>query len=100
MTRTQELVAAHVYENEEAVIQDALRRLLRSRPDARIKLAVYRYRTEQVSLARAAALAGVSWAEMREILLEEGVLLRLGPETVAEARHEVQVLVDYMKADV
>jgi predicted HTH domain antitoxin len=38
----------------------------------------------EISLAKAAELAGVSWERMREILLSRGVQLRLGPETEEE----------------
>lgn len=90
-----DLVQARLYDSEDDVIRDALRHLLRARPEARIQLAVHRYQTEGLSLARAASLAGVSWAQMKEILLEKGVQPRLGPETVAEAQDEAEVLRDY-----
>ncbi len=92
MFNTEEFVNAQLYQSEEAVIQDALRHLLRSRPELRIQLAVYRYRTQDISLAKAAGLAGVSWMQMKEILSERGVRLRLGPETADEAREEVEAL--------
>ncbi|MGC9393785.1 MAG: UPF0175 family protein [Anaerolineae bacterium] len=94
MLNVQDLVAAHLYASEEAVIQDAVRLLLRERSDLRIGLAIYRYEHEDISLAKAAALAGVSWPQMREILVERGVQPRLGPETLEEARAEAQVLRD------
>lgn len=34
--------------------------------------------TEDISLAKAASLAGVSWAQMRDILVEQGIQPRLG----------------------
>ncbi len=92
MSITQDLVAARLYENEDAVVSDALRHLLRARPDLRISLAVYRYQRQELSLAKAAALAGVSWPQMREILIERGVSLALGPETIEEAAEDVEVL--------
>lgn len=92
MLNVRDLVAAHLYASEEAVIQDAMRLLLRERSDVRIGLAIYRYEHEDISLAKAAALAGVSWPQMREILIERGVQPRLGPETLEEARAEVQAL--------
>ncbi len=95
MVDTRTFVDARLYESEEAVIQDALRHLLRARPELRVSLAVYRYQTEDISLAKAASLAGVSWAQMRDILLERGVQPRLGPESVEEAVQEVQALRDY-----
>ena len=90
-----DLVQAKLYGSEEEVIRDALRHLLRARPEARLRLAVHRYETEDISLARAAEIAGVSWAQMREILLESGARPRLGLETVKEAEDEVQALRDF-----
>lgn len=91
-----DLVEARLYDDEAAVIQDALRHLLRARPEARIQLAVHRYQTEELSLARAAELAGVSWAQMREILVEKGVSPKLGPESPEDAEAEVRTLGDFL----
>jgi predicted HTH domain antitoxin len=94
-TEARDLVRARLYGSEEEVVRDALRHLLRARPDARVHVAVHRYQTEGLSLAKAADLAGVSWAQMREILLEKGVQPRLGPETLQEAEEEAQALRDF-----
>ena len=94
-TDARDLVRARLYGSEEEVVRDALRHLLRARPDARIHVAVSRYQTEGLSVAKAADLAGVSWAQMREILLEKGVQPRLGAETLQEAEEEAQVLRDF-----
>ncbi len=91
-----DLVRARLYGSEEEVVQDALRHLLRARPEARLELAVHRYQSEDLSLAKAAELAGVSWAQMREILVEKGVPARLGPETVEEAEAEARSLRDFL----
>lgn len=91
-----DFVEARLYENEDEVIRDALRHLLRARPEARIQLAVHRYQTEELSLAKAADLAGVSWAQMRDVLREKGVSLKLGPETIEEAEKEVSALRDFL----
>jgi hypothetical protein len=37
-------------------------------------------------------LAGVSWAQMKQVLLERGLQPRLGPETQEEAGQEVATL--------
>jgi len=94
-TDARDLVRARLYGSEEEVVRDALRHLLRARPDARIHVAVSRYQAEGLSLAKAADLAGVSWAQMREILLEKGVQPRLGAETLQEAEEEIQALRDF-----
>ena len=97
MVQARDFVDAKLYETEEDVIQDALRHLLRARPELRIHLAVYRYTTESLSLATAASLAEVSWAQMKDILIERHIQPRLGAETVAEAEQEVQTLRAYFQ---
>lgn len=57
----------------------------------RVRLAVHRYVADDLSLAKAASLAAVSWAQMRDVLLEQGVQLRLGPDSVEEAIEEADV---------
>lgn len=96
MFQVQDFVKARLYKNQDAVIQDALRHLLRGRPDLKIQLAVYRYQQESLSLAKAAELAGVSWWQMRDILLEQGIDPALGSSTVEEAQAEVDQLRDYL----
>jgi predicted HTH domain antitoxin len=93
MLKVQDFVEARLYDSEDEVIQDALRHLLRIRPDLRIQLAVYRYQTEGLSLAIAASMAGVSWAQMKDILMEHGIQVR----TVEEAAEEAQVLREYFQ---
>lgn len=96
MLQVEDFVKANLYDNEEAVIQDALRHLLRGRPELRIRLAIYRYQQEKLSLAKAAEVAGVSWAQMRDILLERGIDPALGPANLEEAQAEVVQLRDYL----
>jgi predicted HTH domain antitoxin len=95
--KARDFVEARLYNSEEDVIQDGLRHLLRARPELRIQLAIHRYQTENLSLAKAASLAGVSWAQLKDILLEHGIQPRLGPETLDEAEKEVQSLRDYFQ---
>jgi predicted HTH domain antitoxin len=98
MLSIQDFLDARLYDSEEDVIQDALRHLLRSRADLRIQLAVHRYQTEEISLAKAASLAGVSWAQMKDILLEQGIQPRLGAETTDDAQQEIEALRAYFEA--
>ena len=63
-----------------------------------IDIAVQKYITDSYSVAAAAALAGVPFDQMKEILAERGVVLRLGPETLDEAREELNSL-RRMRAD-
>jgi len=86
----QSLVDAKLYPNQEAVIQDALRSLLHEKPHLRIELAIRSYRDHEISLARAAQLARISFDRMKELLVKRGVQVHLGPEDEEEARREVE----------
>ena len=66
--------------------------LWQERPLLRLDWAVYQYRTQQISLARGAALAGVSFDRFKEILIKRGVHPKLGPESLDEAKHELKVI--------
>ena len=86
-----DLVAAGLYESEDAVVGEALASLLESRPELRIPLAVHVYaHDERWSVGGAADLAGVTRWEMMDILEQHGVKPRIGPATIEEARAEVE----------
>jgi predicted HTH domain antitoxin len=85
-----DFVDVDLYPDEESVVRDALRSLLRTRPEMRLELAVRRYEAEEdLSLAKAASIAGVSFDQMKEILAERGIPLRLGPGSVEEAQADI-----------
>ncbi len=92
-----DLVAAQLYTNESDANQEAISHLLRNRPELRIALAVHSYRTNpMLTLAQAAAMAGVSLERIKEILLIQGVPLRLGPATIAEAAAEISTMESWL----
>jgi predicted HTH domain antitoxin len=43
-------------------------------------------------LAKAAHLAGVSWAQMKDILIERDISPQLGVETLDEAKEDIKAL--------
>ena len=88
------LVQAGLYTDEQSVIQEAMRVLWQERPNLRIEWAIYEYQTQPISLAKAAALAGVCFDRMKELLVQRGIQPRLGPETIAEAHSEYEVLLN------
>ena len=61
------------YENRDELLDDAVRSLLRRRPELRTELAVLKFREGVVSRNRAAEIAGLSTAEFSELLAERGV---------------------------
>lgn len=86
------LVGAGLYPDESSVIQEAMRILWQEKPQLRIEWAVYQYQTEDISLAKTAAIANISFDQMKQILIERGIQPRLGPETVTEAGEELTAL--------
>ena len=98
--RVQDLVEAGLYESEIQAVQEALRYFLQERPELRLQVALHRYRTdEELTLARAAALAGVSLERMKELLDRHGIPLRLGPASIQEAQDEWTRLESWADAD-
>lgn len=86
------LVQAGLYPDEMTVIQEAMRALWHEHPLLRIDWAIYQYQTQDISLAKAAALANVCFDRMKELLVQRGIQPRLGPETLEEARKELEAL--------
>ena len=75
----QELVRSGIYPNTDVALQEALRVLWQARPAIRIDVAVHHYRTDRLSVARSAALAGVSFDQMKEILAVRARTCALDP---------------------
>ena len=92
MVTPKELVQAGLYPDEKTVIEEAIRILWQERPQLRIDWAIHQYRTRDISLGKAAALAGVSFDRMKELLMRRGIQPRLGPETIEEAREEIEII--------
>lgn len=92
MLQPQTLVNARLYPNQDAVVQDALRSLLQAKPQLRVELAIYRYQTEAISLAKAAHLAGLSFDSFKALLVQRGLQPRLGPADEQDARQEIAAL--------
>ncbi len=82
------LVGAGLYQSEEEVIRDAMNCLLQTHPDYKLKIAMYRYQTEEITLGKAAEIAGVSMETIKRFLMKNGMRPRLGPETIEEARRD------------
>lgn len=59
-------------------------------PDDDLALAVGRYVLDDISLGRAAELAGVSRWKMIDVLREHGIEPRIGPQSVEEAKAEAE----------
>jgi predicted HTH domain antitoxin len=87
-------VKAGIFENKSDAIRHVLREYFEENANARIAAAVSLYEDKEITLGTAARLADVNRFEMRDILREEGVELRLGPEDMAAARGEIDAARD------
>ena len=67
------IAAVGGYEDADDVLEDAVRELLRRRPELRTSLAVEKYRAGDVSLNRAAELAGTSTENFKAELSDRGI---------------------------
>ena len=82
-------IRAGIFENKSDAIRHVLREYFEGNQEARIAAAVSLYDDGDITLGTAARLAGVDRFEMRDILREEGIELRIGPEDMAAAREEI-----------
>jgi predicted HTH domain antitoxin len=80
----EQLVKARLFPDQQAVVRSAMRALFQIQPGVRQQMIVSAYTAGDVSLGKAAELMGVSHAEMKDILVESGVEVHLGPRTVEE----------------
>lgn len=83
-------VRAGIFENKSDAIRHVLREYFEENQNARVAAAVSLYEGGEITLGTAARLAGVNRFEMRDILREEGVELRFGPEDMDAARDEIE----------
>ncbi|MCW1968272.1 MAG: UPF0175 family protein [Anaerolineae bacterium] len=86
-----DLVEAGIYVSEADAIHNAMRSLWNAQPAIRIQFAIHRYQHENLSIAKAAQLAGISFDRMKEILAERD-LLKLEPSQLAQALDDVASL--------
>lgn len=84
-------IEAGVFENKSDAIRHALREYFKDDEDARISAAVHLYEQQEISLGKAARLAGVSRQEMTDVLREHDVEIRIGPKDMDEAEREIEV---------
>ncbi len=81
------LVERGLFESEDNLRLSAYRSLFTLRPELKTELALSLYERGEISLGRAAEMAGLSREEMKEILAARGIERRIAlrsPEQVAE----------------
>lgn len=72
------LVKRGIYSTKNELIEDALRTFFEFRKDMRIAAVVELYKTEEMSISKAAELAGISTEEIKDYLAKAGVRIKRG----------------------
>jgi predicted HTH domain antitoxin len=72
------LLRMSIYRSKEDIITDAIRALFESKPQLKVEIAVDLYKNEEVSLWRAADIAGMTMEEFKEILSGRGIKIEVG----------------------
>ena len=74
------LIETKYYPAISEVVKDAFRTLFATKPALKIISAVYLYSNNEVSISKAAEIAGVSIEEFKEILASRGVKREIYPD--------------------
>ncbi|CAP12951.1 UPF0175 family protein [Halobacterium salinarum] len=88
------VAAAGGYDDTDAMVEEAVRELLRRRPELRLSLAVEKYQSGAVSLNRAAELAGVSVEAFKDELADRGIDRDAGFLTDAQRDDHLQTFME------
>ena len=98
LDRLDVLVERGIYRDREALVKDAMRSLLRSKPELRRRLVIELYGQGGVSLSRAAEIGGLDIESFKELLRETGIMRSIPP--IGEAvRSEVEQLMRLREAE-
>ena len=85
-----QLIDVGLYNNVAEAVRDSIRHLMKEYNKKEVAVALYK--AEKASLAKAAEIAGVSFIEMKTILVEKGINPRLGAESAEELRKDYLTL--------
>jgi len=80
------------YRDISEFLTDAVKTLMDARRDLRAAIACTLYEKDKISLGRAMEIAGVDIERMKEILVEQGIKISRGAETVDEMEEELKGL--------
>ena len=80
------------YRDISEFLEDAVKTLMDVRRDLRTAIACTLYEKDKISIGRAMEIVGVDIERMKEILVERGIKLRRGVETLEEMEEELKGL--------
>lgn len=88
------LVNVGKYPNKEELRKDALRALIRAKPELKRSVAVELYKKKEISLARAADICGLNIEEFKELLKERGIKILVPSIPIEEIDKEVEKILE------
>ncbi len=86
------LIRAGYYKNREVFLEDAFRIMLEVKPQFKLEIAVELYKSEKISLSRAAEIAGVSLEEFKDLLEIKGIKKEVATPTEDEIQRGVDLI--------
>ena len=84
------LVESGRYSSRKELIEDALRALIREKPELRVDVAAELYKKGEVSLSRAAEICGLNLEDFKELLREKGIKISIPSIPAKEVNQEVE----------
>jgi len=88
------LLRMNIYCSEEEIMADAMRALLESRPQLKVEIAVDLYKNKEISLWKAAEIAGMRLEEFKEILSSRGITIKAGTSKTESEKRISKILGD------
>lgn len=88
------LVGMGKYPSKKELIDDALRALIRAKPELKRDMAIELYKKREVSLSRAAEICGLNIEDFKELLKEKGLKVKVPSIPVEEIDEEVERILE------
>ncbi len=88
------LLRRNIYRSEEEIVDDAIRALLESKPHLKIEIAFYRYKNKEISLWKAAEIAGMTLEEFKDALSSRGAKIESGGSKTESEKRISRVIED------
>lgn len=83
------LVRLGLYRSREEVVSDAVRNLLLNNRSLRLELALNLFKTDEVSLGRAAEIVGMDCWQFQDVLPERGIPIVIEAQSAGEMDAEI-----------
>lgn len=86
------LVKAGIFHSKTEVVKEALRLLFATRPQLNVEAAVQLYREGEITLGRAAEIAGITRWEFETLLMDRGITRSVTSDPTEELERQVERL--------